>query len=210
MNILDAIKERRSINFFDPERTVTDDQINELITLANLSPSSLNLQPWEVIVVNNPERKAVLRKCAYDQPKVTEASATLIIIANPNAIEENIDNMIKSWVDLGYIKPEDAEPTRAMPFNTHGDKDSITRKLFAVKNSAFFAMSLMIAAKGLGLETHPMDGFSSAKIKSEFNIPEDRIIPLLITVGYLKPGIKLLPRAWRRDLKAFVKFNNFR
>lgn len=210
MNILEAIKERRSINFFDPKRTVSEDQINELISLANLAPSSLNLQPWEVLVVTDPERKAALRKCAYDQPKVTEASATLIIIANPGAIEENVDNMVKSWVDLGYIKPEAAESTRSMPFGTHGDKDSVARKFFAIKNTAFFAMNLMIAAKGLGLETHPMDGFSADSIKSEFNIPEDRLIPLLITVGYLKPGIKLLPRAWRRDLKDFVKFNSYK
>ena len=210
MDILDAIKERRSINFFDPEKTVSDEKINELISLANLAPSTLNLQPWEVIVVNDPERKKVLRKCAFDQPKVTEASATLIIIANPNAIEENIDGVIKSWIDLGYIKPEAAESTRSMPFNLHGDKESIARKFFAIKNTSFFAMNLMIAAKGLGLETHPMDGFSSNNIKSEFSIPEDRIIPLLITVGYLKPGFTLLPRAWRRDIKTFVKFNNFK
>jgi nitroreductase len=210
MNILDAIKDRRSINFFDPDRTVSDELINEVISLANLAPSSLNLQPWEVVVVNDPERKAVLRKCSYDQPKVTEASATLIIIANPNAIEENVDRMVKSWVDLGYMKPEAAESTRAMAFNAHGDKDSINRKLFAVKNTTLFAMNLMLAAKGLGLETHPMDGFSPDKIKAEFNIPEDRLIPLLITAGYLKPGFKLLPRAWRRDLKEFVKFNNYK
>lgn len=209
MNILDAIKERRSINFFDPDRSVPVEKINELIELANLSPSSLNLQPWEVIVVTDPERKAALRKCSFDQPKVTEASATLIMIANPNAIEENVDSMVKSWVDLGYIKPEAAAATKQMTFDTHGEKDSLRRKFFAVKNTAFFAMSLMIAAKGLGLETHPMDGFSSDKIKKEFNIPEDRLIPLLVTVGYLRPGVKLLPRAWRRDIKSFVKYNNY-
>ncbi len=210
MNVLDAIKSRRSINFFDPDQTVTDEQINELISLANLAPSSLNLQPWEVIVVNDPKRKAILRKCAYDQPKVTEASATLIIIANPGAIEENVDNAVDSWVKLGYTKPEAADGARKMPFNAHGEKDSLQRKFFAIKNTAFFAMNLMIAAKGLGLETHPMDGFSADKVKSEFNIPEDRIIPLLITVGYLKPGVTLLPRAWRRDLEEFVSFNNYK
>ncbi len=210
MNVLDAIKTRRSINYFDPDRTVSDEQINELISLANLSPSSLNLQPWEVIVVNDPKRKAILRKCAYDQPKVSEASATLIIIANPGAIEENVDNTIKSWIELGYKKPEDAEGARKMPFQSHGDKDSLQRKFFAIKNTAFFAMSLMIAAKGLGLETHPMDGFSSDKVKSEFNIPEDRIIPLFVTVGYLKPGVTLLPRAWRRDLSEFVSYNDYK
>lgn len=209
MNTLDAIRERRSINFFDPERTVSDEQINELISLANLSPSTLNLQPWEVVVVKDPLRKAVLRKCAFDQPKVTEASAVFIIIANPGAIEENVDSMVKSWVDLGYTKPEAADSTKKMAFSNNGDRDSLRRKLFAVKNTSFFAMSLMIAAKGMGLETHPMDGFSEEMVKKEFNIPDDRLIPLLVAAGYLKPGIKLLPRAWRRDLKSFVKFNSY-
>jgi len=209
MEILNALKERRSINFFDPDKTIPEDKINEIIEIASLSPSSMNLQPWEVIVVNDPGRKEILKKCAFDQPKVTEASATLIIIANPNAVEENVDNMLKSWVELGYITQDSVETMRKMPFTNYGDKDSLSRKLFAVKNTSFFAMSLMIAAKGFGFETHPMDGFSEEKIKANFNIPEDRKIPLLITIGYPKPGLKLLPRAWRKELKSFVKYNTY-
>ena len=209
MDILEAIKQRRSINFFDPDKDLSEEKINELISLANLAPSGLNLQPWEVLVVTDPRKKAILRKCAFDQPKVTEASAMLIIIANPGAIEENIDPALKSWVELGYMKPEAVESTRKGPFKQHGEKDSVSRKLFAVKNTSLFAMLLMIAARGLGLETHPMDGFSPEKVKAEFSIPEDREIPMLIAVGYPKPGLKLLPRAWRRDLKSFVKYNSF-
>lgn len=210
MEILNALKERRSINFFDPERAIPEDEINELIEIASLAPSSLNLQPWEVIVVNDPGKKEILKKCAFDQPKVSEASATLIVIANPNAVEENVDSVLKSWVELGYIPLDAVEGMRKMPFKNYGDKESISRKIFAVKNTAFFAMSFMIAAKGMGFETHPMDGFSEEKIKANFNIPEDRIIPLLITLGYAKPELKLLPRAWRRELQNYVKYNSFR
>ena len=209
METINTLKERRSINFFDPDKTIPEDKINEIIELASLAPSGLNLQPWEVIVVNDPRRKEILKKCSFDQPKVAEASATLIIIANPNAVEENVDSVLKSWVELGYINQDSVESMRKMPFKNYGDKDSLPRKLFAVKNTSFFAMSLMIAAKGLGFETHPMDGFSEADIKANFNIPEDRIIPLLITLGYPKPGLKLLPRAWRRELKSYVRYNNF-
>jgi nitroreductase len=210
MDILDAIKQRRSINFFDPDKTISEEKINELISIANLAPSALNLQPWEVVAVTDPERKAALRKCAFNQPKVTEASAMLIIIANPGAIEENVDAALKSWVDLGYMPASALETTRKMPFNSYGEKDSASRKMFAVKNTALFAMLIMVAAKGLGLETHPMDGFSADKVRAEFSIPEDREIPFLIAVGYPKPGLKLLPRAWRRDLKSFVKYNNYK
>lgn len=209
MNILQAIRERRSISFFDPERTIPADDIKKIIETANLAPSSFNLQPWEVVVVDDPERKKALRKCAFNQPKVEEASAVLIMIANPHAVEENIDEHLKSWVDLGYIKPEEVKKLREAPFGLYGEKDSQARKFFAVKNTAFFAMNFMLAARGFGFETHPMDGFNEGDVKKEFGIPEDRIIPLLVAVGYLKPGIELLPRAFRRNIDVFTKFNAF-
>lgn len=209
MNVLDAIRSRRAINFFDASKKIPEDKIKELIELANLSPSSFNLQPWKVIVVTDSERKKILRKCAFDQPKVEEASAVLIIIADPLSVEENIDRVLNSWQELGYIKQEMRGIYRDMAAKLYGGHQDLKRKLFAVKNTALFAMTLMIAAKGLGLDTHPMDGFDEECIKKEFNIPEDKIIPMLIAVGYLREGINLLPRAWRRDYKEFVKIDSY-
>lgn len=209
METIQALKERRAINFFDPTKSITDDTINELITIANLTPSSFNLQPWEVVVVKDSGRKEVLRRCAFNQPKVEEASVVLIIIANPNAVEENLDRVIESMVSLGYIKEKQIETNKNMPYNLYDQKNTLKRKLFAVKNTGFFAMSIMIAAKGLGLESHPMDGFVEEMLKKEFNIPEDRIIPLLIAIGYPKLGRTVLPRAYRRDLKDFVHTDNY-
>ncbi|TAL24958.1 MAG: nitroreductase family protein [Nitrospirae bacterium] len=209
MDIIQAIKERRSINFFETGQTIADDKLKELLETANLSPSSFNLQPWKVVVVKSPERKKILRKCAFDQPKAEEASVVLIMVADPKAMEENIDRMLESWVQLGYMKPEMKETYRGMANNLYGTPESERRKFFAVKNTALFAMNLMLAAKGLGLETHPMDGFDEDCVKKEFNIPADKVIPMLVAVGHLKKGITLLPRAFRRDIKEFVKFESY-
>ncbi len=209
MDILSALRGRRSINFFDPSRAVSAEMIDEILRVANLSPSSFNLQPWEVVAVDDPERKSVLRKCASNQQKVEEASVMLIIIANPNAIEENMDRVLDAQVRLGYATRESAEKSRSGPAMRHGPPDSVARKIFAVKNASFFGMSIMAAARGFGLETHPMDGFDENAVKNEFGIPTDRIIPLLIAVGYLKPGISLLPRAFRRELDEFVHRNRY-
>ncbi len=207
MDVIQAIKERRSINFFQTDKELSKEKILELIGFANLAPSSFNLQPWKVVVVTNPERKKVLRKCAFDQPKAEEASAVLIIIADPNGVEDNLERVLDSWQELGYMKPEMRETYKGMTKSLYGTVDSLTRKLFAAKNAALFAMNLMIAAKGLGLETHPMDGFDEGCIKKEFGIPDDKIIPMLITVGYLREGITLLPRAFRRKPEEFVRFD---
>ena len=210
METLQAIKERRAINFFDPARPLPPDALTELLQLANLSPSSFGLQPWKVVAVTDPERKKTLRRCAMNQQKVEEAPAVLIMIADPNGVEENMDRMLESWQELGYMKPEMRKAYSEMMLGLYGARDSLTRRLFAVKNTALFAMTFMIAAKGTGIETHPMDGFDEACIKKEFNIPEDKIIPMLVAARYLKPGVNLLPRAFRRELDEFVSYQSYR
>lgn len=209
MDVLQAIRERRSINFFETGKVIDDGVLKELLETANLSCSSFNLQPWRVIVVRDPERKKVLRGCAFNQPKVEEASAVLIIIADPGAVEGNMERVLDSWQELGYMKPDMRENYRSMAENLYGSVDSLKRKLFAVKNASLFAMNLMIAAKGFGLETHPMDGFDEECIKKEFHIPDDKIIPMIIAVGYLRSGITLLPRAFRRRLEEFVTYDRY-
>jgi putative NAD(P)H nitroreductase len=206
MDVIQAIKERRSINFFEIGKVISDDKLRELIEIANLSPSSLNLQPWKVIAVRDPERKKVLKQCAFNQPKVEEASAVFIMIADPKSVEENLKRMLDSWQELGYIKPEMRQTYTEMAKSLYGPEDSLKRKIFAVKNTSLFAMNLMITAKGLGLETHPMDGFDEECIKKEFNIPNDKIIPMIIAVGNLRAGVTLLPRAFRRNIEEFTRF----
>lgn len=209
MDVLNAIKERRSINFFERDKNIPLDQLKKLLQIANLSPSSFNLQPWKVIIVDDSEKKKVLMQCAFNQPKVQEASVVLIMIADPLSLEENIERILDSWQSLGYMKPEMRESYKNMAHSLYGKPDSLKRKLFAVKNTSLFAMNLMIAAKGLGLDTHPMDGFDEECVKKEFNIPDDKLIPMLIAVGYLRSGLNLLPRAWRRDIEEFVRYNSY-
>jgi nitroreductase len=65
-------------------------------------------------------------------------------------------------------------------------------------------MSLMLAAKSLGLETHPMDGFDIDGVRKEFHIPDQYWIMLLLAVGYLKPGITIRPPKWRKSFEEIV------
>jgi nitroreductase len=206
MEVLQAITERRSINFFDPEATLPEETLHKLLELANLAPSSMNLQPWKVIVVRSLERKKALRALAFNQPKVEEAAVVLIMVADPAAVEENLPAVYAKNVELGYAKPDTLGNTRSMAQNLYSAPTSLRRTIFAVKNTGLYAMSIMIAARGLGLETHPMDGFNEDQVKQEFGIPERCLVPMLIAVGNLKPGTKLLPRAYRRKIADFVSF----
>ncbi|MGC8811772.1 MAG: nitroreductase family protein, partial [bacterium] len=136
METIQTIKERRSINFFQADEKISDEKLRELVEIANLAPSSFNLQPWKIIAVRDPEKKKILRRCAFNQPKVEEASVVLIMIADPNGLEENMERVLDSWEKLGYMKSEAKESSREMAKNLYGAEGSLQRKIFAVKNTA--------------------------------------------------------------------------
>lgn len=197
MDLLEGIKSRRSINFFEPEKEIDDETLREILRIAWLAPSSFNLQPWEVIVVKNKEEKKILREIAFGQPKVEEASAVLILVANPKAVEENLEEVLNSWQELGYINEEMKKNYREMPKNLYGEGESIKRKIFASKNTGLFAMNLMLTVRGFGLEAHPMDGFDEEKLKEHYKIEGEKFVPMLIAIGYPKKDLKIKPRAIR-------------
>ena len=65
-------------------------------------------------------------------------------------------------------------------------------------------MSLMYAAVSLGLDSHPMDGFDHEGVKKAFNIPDRCWIPLVLAVGYKKPGLVLDPPKRRKTYEEIV------
>ncbi|QJA05776.1 nitroreductase family protein [Thermosulfurimonas marina] len=210
MEVITAIRGRRAINYFDPQRPVPEELLRNLLELAALAPSSFNLQPWRVIVVDDPEKKALLRECAMGQPKVEEAPVVLILVADPGVVEEYGEEVLRDRLAKGYLKDESQiEGVKAVFYQLYGDRESLRRKLFAVKNTALFAMNLMLAARGLGLETHPMDGFEEPCVKRVFGIPEDKLVPMLVAVGYPRPGVKLLERPARRPPEVFTSRNTW-
>jgi len=111
-------------------------------------------------------------------------------------VRQNCRSVASSWSFFPLIKNNGIKQTNV--------------NIDATTNTSLYAMNVMIAAKGLGLETHPMDGFDEGAVKKAFSIPDDKIIPMLIAVGYLKTGFSLLPRAYRRKFEDFVTMNSYR
>ena len=80
---------------------------------------------------------------------------------------------------------------------------------FACKNAGFFGLSLMLAAKNAGLDSHPMDGLDVEDVKKAFNIPDQYWVPLLLAIGHLDKSKTLLPakmeKKLQRDSSEFLK-----
>lgn len=78
-----------------PKKITTED-LNTLKEAIRMSSSSYGLQPYKVIIVENPELRANLQPAAWGQSQIVEASH-LIIFANGTKLDDlAIDEYIKN------------------------------------------------------------------------------------------------------------------
>ena len=81
MNVFEAIMNRRSVRAFTNE-PVSDEEVMKLIDAARWAPSAGNIQPWEFVVVRDPEIKRGLSVAALDQTFIEEAPVVIVVCAN--------------------------------------------------------------------------------------------------------------------------------
>ncbi|OBQ45797.1 nitroreductase family protein [Halodesulfovibrio spirochaetisodalis] len=200
------LQNRRAINFFDQERDVPEALLREIVEEATHSPSSFNLQPWNIMVLREQEEKMRLRKLAMNQPKVSESPVTLILLADTRAWHKDNDSLnivLNHKLDDGELTEDKKDWFFGVCERLYG-KSRDSQLAFAVKNTAFFAMSLMYSATSRGLQTHPMDGFDHDGVKKEFNIPDQYWVPLLMSVGYHAKNAEILPVKQRKSYDELV------
>ena len=102
MDFKEVFNKRRAVNFFVPEKPVSDAQLREVVEMAAKVPSSFNLQPWNIKIIKDQEEKMRLRELAWNQPKVSEAPVVLIVLADRDGwkkghpfVERNFKEMVE-------------------------------------------------------------------------------------------------------------------
>ncbi|WP_020588459.1 nitroreductase family protein [Desulfobacter curvatus] len=205
MNFEQITKDRRSINFFDPEKQIPQEVIKKMVELAGNTPSSFNLQPWNLMILQDKAQKEKLKALAWDQPKIVEAPVTMIVLADKEGWKQGHPGFERTWQEM--VKsgmPETQRDWFLDATNSLYNWSPDANLAFAAKNAGFFAMSLMYAAVSLGLDSHPMDGFDHEGVKKAFNIPDRYWIPVLLAVGYKKPGLVIDPPKWRKTYEEII------
>jgi nitroreductase len=81
VDVFEAIKNRRSVRAFTNE-PVSDEEVMKIIDAARWAPSAGNIQPWEFVIVRNPEIKHGLSAAALDQTFIEEAPVVIVVCAN--------------------------------------------------------------------------------------------------------------------------------
>lgn len=184
---VEAILRRRSARRFDPDRPIADGLLARILELATYAPSGFNLQPWRFVVVRSARNRRRLRACAFNQPKVTDAAAVVIVLGYLNGVETDLGPMLEARVALGAATPEAAAEARRRATDALGRVGD--RSAWALRSAMLAAATMLVAAEGLGVASSAIEGFDPARVREAFGVPDDHAIGCLVALGYpLEPA----------------------
>lgn len=200
MNTLDAIKSRRSIKHYDAAHQMTEEEITELLSLGVLSPTAFNIQNWRFVVVQDQALRQEIRKVAWDQAQVTDTSLFIVLTADLKAWEKE---PVRYWENAVQEVQEFMVPAIDAYYR---DKDQVQRDE-AMRSCGIAAQTLMLAAKSLGYDSCPMDGFDFDEVGKLIKLPEDHVIAMFVAIG--KGTKEAWPRPGQLSLDEVVITNTF-
>lgn len=200
MDVLDAIKNRRSIRAFKPD-PVPKETLEKLLAISQRAPSGTNTQPWHVYVCTGAVKQAITD------------DVLALARSGGGGKYEDYDYYPADWKDvhrerrrgvgwslyglLGIAKGDRAGAARQSarnfqffdaPVGLFVTVDSYLG-LGSWSDAGMYLQTIMLAAKGVGLDTCPQAAWIPYQ-KPVFNhlgIPEDQSLVSGMSLGYANP-----------------------
>lgn len=170
---------------FDANKKISAEDLNTLKEAIRMSSSSYGLQPYKVIIVENPELRAQLLSAAYGQSQIVDASHLIVFANEINFGEAGIINFSKNMSETRGI------PLESIQGYVDYMKSSITglpeeaRNVWTSKQTYLALGNLMNAAAELKIDVTPMEGFMPAKVNEILGLDKLGLNASLIApIGY--------------------------
>ena len=157
-NILDALEWRYAVKKFDDKASLTEQQILEVKKVFNLSASSYGLQPYKMIVVQNPELKEKLVPASFGQQQISQSAAILVFAVRTDFGMDYIDQFFKDMSTKRQIPLENLEGYKNFMKGSFANKSEDEISSWATKQ-VYLTMGHMLASlAALQIDACPMEG----------------------------------------------------
>ena len=209
---LELVRTRRSIRRFKPD-PIPDEHVNKILEAGRWAMSGANGQPWEFIVVKNPETKKKMAdqffeisRRIHNLEKIRPEEARHPMFASPPKETPEFylaPVIIVAVGDLRTLQATVLASKYHLPGEGGGSGEATYLKNMA---NAVMLMHLAVAALGLGSQWLSVPGLWEPDLKALLGVPKDLIINTLVPIGY--PAYE--PRSpYRRELKELVHYEKY-
>ncbi len=182
---LDNQNWRYATKKFDASKKISTADLHFLKEAIRLSASSYGLQPYKVLVIENPELRAKLVPACYGQAQVADASHLLVFANELNFGEAGIDQFAKNISETRGLTLESIQGyVDYMKGNITGLPEQ-DRNIWTAKQTYLALGNLLNAAAELKIDVTPMEGFIPAQVNEILGLDKLGLnASLLAPIGY--------------------------
>lgn len=172
MSLIEDLNWRHAVKAYDPEKKVSQEDLNKILEAARLAPTSSGLQPFRIAVVENQELKNKMVKGALNPEVMRDSSHVLVFAAWDSYSNEKIDKVYDYTTDK-----------RDLPRGRFGSYTDKIKELYGAQTpeqhfahtarQTYIALGLAMAqAAEIKVDSTPAEGFSNEVVDEILGLKE--------------------------------------
>lgn len=182
---LDHQNWRYATKKFDATKKITSEDLDILMEAIRLSSSSYGLQPYKILIIENPDLRAKIQKAAWGQSQVVDASHLLVFANQTDITDAQIDDFFENTSKTRGVAKETLAGYQGFMKSKINELSGDAKNIWNAKQAYLALANLMNAAAELKIDVTPMEGFSPADVNEILGLNELGLnATLLAPIGY--------------------------
>lgn len=191
MKFLELAQSRYTTKAYDASKKIPAAQLQELLEVLRLTPSSINIQPWHFLVAQTDAAKQQLAQAmpdgnSYNIPKVLNASEVIVFCAKTDIDHQHVERIIDAEAAVGRFATDTDRANRLNMTKFYLDQyqsKDIDRWIDAQLHIALG--SLLFAAAANRIDATPIGGFSNTLLDQGLDLAAQGLRSVvLVALGY--------------------------
>ena len=217
MDFVELSEKRFTAKKFDTNKKISESDFNKLKKILQLSPSSVNSQPWIFLTGSSEESKKRVRPAIADfnWPRIDTCSHFVLIAVRKDLSEKFQHVLLEQETKDGRIATEEIAKEVYSSRNYFINlREKAGETLNWEKKQAYIALAtLLYGAASLGIDSTPIEGFDEATMDKVLNLDlYGATSVLLVTLGYdaKDDHNRTRPKSRLPEDKLFYNLDNFK
>lgn len=184
MKLIDALNWRYATKKMNGQK-VAPEKVEAILEATRLSASSMGLQPYTIVVVENEELKKQLLPAAYNQSQVVDGSHLLVFAAWTNVTEEHVNEYLADIVATRGVTLGELADFRAALMHIVNSRTREEKHEWAARQ-AYIAFGTAITAAAVEqVDATPMEGFNPQAVDEILGLREQGLRSVtILALGY--------------------------
>jgi nitroreductase/dihydropteridine reductase len=170
---------------FDPSKSVPAEKLERIIEAVRLTPTTSGLQPFELLVISNPDIRAKIQAVAWNQSQITDCSHLLVFAAWDDITADRVNMMFDLTNDVRGFKNEGWENYRQQLLGIVANRGTEGNYQAAARQAYIGLGVALVAAAYEEVDATPMEGFDPAAVDEILDLKSKKLRSVIILpIGY--------------------------